>query len=69
MLERRIEEIQQLKTSAEKRKINKKKQNIQMILMKKMNFFTNQIGEAVEQNNKPRKKKKYLLKNPKIQEE
>ena len=69
MLERRIEEIQQLKTSAEKRKINKKKQNIQMILMKKMNFFSNQIGEAVEQNNKPRKKKKYLLKNPKIQEE
>lgn len=69
MPERRIEEIQQLKTSAEKRKINKKKQNIQMILMKKMNFFSNQIGEAVEQNNKPRKKKKYLLKNPKIQEE
>ena len=69
MPERRIEEIQQLKTSAEKRKINKEKQNIQMSLMKKMNFFSNQIGEAVEQNNKPRKKKKYLLKNPKIQEE
>ena len=53
MLERRIEEIQQLKRSAKKRKINRKKQNIQMILMQKRNLFANQIGEKVEQNNKP----------------
>ena len=33
--------------------MNKRKQNLQMILMQKRNPFANQIGEKVEQNNKP----------------
>ena len=33
--------------------MNKRKQNLQMILMQKRNLFANQIGEKVEQNNKP----------------
>ena len=61
MAERRINEVQQLKMSAEKRKINKKKQNIQMILMQKRNLFANQIGEKVEQNNKPQEEEEEIF--------
>ena len=53
MAKRRIDEIQQLKRSAEKRKMNKMKHNPQMSLRQNRNFFVKQIGEKVEQNNKP----------------
>ena len=61
MAERRNDEVQQLKMSAEKRKINKKKENIQMILMQKRNLFANQIGEKVEQNNKPQEEEEIFI--------
>ena len=58
MVERnRNEDLEQMKKSAEKRKLSKRKNQIQMVLMQRRNLFANQNGEQMEQNHKPQEDK------------
>ena len=57
----RNEYLEKMKRSAEKRKLSKRKNQIQMVLMQRRNLFANQNGEQMEQNHKPQEDKEDMI--------
>ena len=55
------DELEQMKKSTEKRRLNKRKSQIQIYLMQRRNLFANPNGEQMKQNHKPQEDKEDMI--------